>query len=85
METEDITIQFRCDESECDGTFTKKSSEITSSSVSCPHCGNMVRVEPKDRPKESPSPKPKSEIEGAVDDINKAFRDLGDINIDLGL
>jgi hypothetical protein len=57
METEDITIQFRCDESECDGTFTKKSSEITSSSV----------------------------IEGAVDDINKAFRDLGDINIDLGL
>jgi hypothetical protein len=84
METEDITIQFQCDESECDQMFTKKSSEITSDCVSCPYCGNMIKVESKNRPKESPIPKRKSEIEGAVDDINKAFSDLGDINIDLG-
>ncbi len=85
METEDITIQFRCDESECDGTFTKKTSEITSDHVSCPHCGNEVKVNVKDRPRESPMSKPKSEVDRAVDDINKAVGDLGDINIDLGL
>jgi len=28
--------------------------------------------------------KPKSEVDRAVDDINKAIGDLGDINIDLG-
>ena len=84
METEDITIQFRCDESECDSTFTKKSSEITSAHVNCPHCGNEVKVNVKDRPRESLMSKPKSEVDKAVDDINKTFGDLGDINIDLG-
>ena len=84
METEDITIQFQCDESECDETFTKKMSEITSDHVSCLYCGNDVRVNVKDRPRESPSSKPKSEVDRAVDDINKAVGDLGDINIDLG-
>jgi len=84
MESEDITIQLRCDDSECESTFTKKISEITSDRVSCPYCGNAVKVESKDKPQESPGSKPKSEIDRAVDDINKAFSDIGDINIDLG-
>ncbi len=84
METEDITIQFSCDESECDETFTKKMSEITSDHVSCPNCGNEVKVESKHKPQGSIKTKPKSEVDKAVDDINKAVGDLGDINIDLG-
>ena len=84
METEDITIQFQCDESECDGTFTKKMSEITSDHVSCPYCGHEVKVAYKDKPQESPRSKQKSEVDRAVDDINKAISDIGDINIDLG-
>ena len=84
METEDITIQLSCDNLECDGAFTKKTSEITYDRVSCPYCGNEVKVNVKDRPRESPSSKQKSEVDRAVDDINKAISDLGDINIDLG-
>ncbi len=84
METEDITIQFRCDESECEEMFTKKMSEITSDRVSCPCCGNEVKVNVKDKPRESLKSKPKSEVERAADDINKAISDIGDINIDLG-
>ena len=84
METGDITIQFRCGDSECEETFTKKTREIASDHVSCPHCGNEVRVNVKDRPRESPMSKPKSEVDRAVDDINKAVGDLGDININLG-
>ena len=85
METEDITIQFRCDESECEEMFTKKMSEITSDHVSCPSCGNAVKVESKDKPQGNLKSKPKSEVERAADDINKAIGDIGDINIDLGL
>ena len=84
METEDITIQLSCDDPECGESFTKKTSELTSDRVSCPHCGNKVKVNVKDRPRESPSSKPKSEAERAADDINKAFSDIGDIDIDLG-
>jgi hypothetical protein len=84
METEDITIQVSCDDSECGETFTKKISEITSNCVSCPYCGNEVKVESKAKPQGSPKPQPKSEVDRAVDDINKAFNDIGDINIDLG-
>ena len=84
METEDITIQLSCDNPECDEMFAKKMSEITSDHVSCPHCGNEVKVNVKDRPRESQSSKQKSEVDRAVDDINKAISNIGDINIDLG-
>ena len=52
METGDITIQLRCDNPECDGTFTKNKSEITTDRVSCPYCGNEVKVAYKDKPQE---------------------------------
>ncbi len=84
METEDITIQLSCDNPECDGTFTKNKSEITTDRVNCPYCGNEVKVACKDKPQESPRSKQKSEVDRAVDDINKAISDIGDINIDLG-
>jgi len=84
METENIMIQLSCDNPECDETFTKKTSEITTDRVCCPCCGSDVKVKVKDIPRESPMIKPKSEVDRAVDDINKAIGDLGDINIDLG-
>ena len=84
METEDIMIQLSCDNPECDETFTKKMSEITTDRVCCPCCGSDVRVKSKDKPQGSLKSKPKSEVERAVDDINKAISDIGDINIDLG-